>query len=211
MSIPLPPMLSATSADGRVCKRCGVFKALSEMGRAKTCKDGIRPCCKACLNAQSRAAFVADDAHRARVAAWRAANPERSKEHERACHKRRAEKRNQYSRDYRKANLEAMRARGRQWAKRNPARANEITAGRRAAKLRATPSWAASEFEKLVIAEAYRLAQLRTKATGIVWHVDHVVPLRSDLVCGLHCSANLQVIPASINHSKNNLLWPDMP
>lgn len=29
--------------------------------------------------------------------------------------------------------------------------------------------------------------------------------------CGLHAHTNLQVIPASVNRSKNNRCWPDMP
>ena len=34
--------------------------------------------------------------------------------------------------------------------------------------------------------------------------VDHVVPLQSKFVCGLHCEANLQVITKSKNASKCN-------
>lgn len=206
-------LLSASTVlaeGGRVCKTCNLFKPVAEMAKSATCAGGIRPHCKECRNAKLRAEFVADDAHRARVAAWRAANPERRKEHELRGRQRNAARRNQHSREYRLANLEDMRARGRAWSKNNPARANQINANRRAAKLRATPSWAESELEQLVISEAYRLAQLRTQMTSGAWHVDHIVPLRSDRVCGLHCAANLQVIPASVNQSKNNLVWPDM-
>jgi hypothetical protein len=35
--------------------------------------------------------------------------------------------------------------------------------------------------------------------------------LRSELVCGLHCEANLQIISAFDNQSKRNYRWPDMP
>lgn len=70
-----------------------------------------------------------------------------------------------------------------------------------------TPSWAIQFF----ITEAYRLAKLRTKMTGIEWQVDHIVPLTSDIVCGLHTHDNLQVIPAFDNRSKKNYHWPDMP
>ena len=83
----------------------------------------------------------------------------------------------------------------------------ERAAMRRAKKLNATPAWA----ERFFIRQAYELAKLRTKITGIQWHVDHVVPLQSKLVCGLHTHHNLRVIPASINASKSNRYWPDMP
>ena len=59
---------------------------------------------------------------------------------------------------------------------------------------------------KFFIEEIYRLAALRTKTTGIQWHVDHIIPLRNPLVCGLHVENNLQVIPAKVNQLKGNKL-----
>lgn len=41
--------------------------------------------------------------------------------------------------------------------------------------------------------------------------VDHIVPIRSDLVCGLHCIDNFQLLTRSENASKGNRYWPDMP
>ncbi|HOV56826.1 MAG TPA: hypothetical protein PLN91_03025 [Rhodanobacteraceae bacterium] len=71
--------------------------------------------------------------------------------------------------------------------------------------------WADSELERLAIAEAYRLADLRSKMLGRRFHVDHIVPLRGQTVCGLHCAANLQVIPEALNVAKGNRHWPGMP
>jgi hypothetical protein len=78
-------------------------------------------------------------------------------------------------------------------------------AKRKAHQLQATPSWA----DKKSIAGIYYLATLFND-TGIKLHVDHIVPLQSDVVCGLHCEANLQLLPASDNISKSNRWWPDM-
>ena len=78
---------------------------------------------------------------------------------------------------------------------------------RRAKTRNATPGWANAFF----IREAYALAKLREKVCGGKWHVDHIVPLKSKLVCGLHCESNLQVIPAKANVSKGNRHWPEMP
>lgn len=85
--------------------------------------------------------------------------------------------------------------------------ANRKNANRRAAKLQATPKWAS---ESLILA-MYEECQLKSEETGIVHHVDHIVPLISDIVCGLHSEDNLQILPALDNLSKGNRHWPDMP
>lgn len=68
------------------------------------------------------------------------------------------------------------------------------------------PKWVDRKAIRALYAEAVRL----TAETGIVHHVDHIVPLQSKLVCGLHVPCNLQVIPGDQNMSKSNRHWPDM-
>ena len=77
---------------------------------------------------------------------------------------------------------------------------------RKARKANATPVWA----ERVFIENMYICSRLCTEATGVKYHVDHIVPLYSQAVCGLHVSDNLQVITASTNTSKANNTWPDM-
>ena len=93
------------------------------------------------------------------------------------------------------------------WQKANSAKRNAGYAERRALKMKACPRWA----NKFFIEEIYDLARLRTKFLGKRYEVDHIVPLNSPLVCGLHVEQNLQVIPATENRSKHNRHWPDMP
>lgn len=68
-------------------------------------------------------------------------------------------------------------------------------ASRRASKLNATPLW--SQTDK--IKEFYR-----NRPNG--FHVDHIVPLQSNIVCGLHVLENLQYLSASENLKKGNRL-----
>ena len=53
--------------------------------------------------------------------------------------------------------------------------------------------------EKKRLKEVYKLRQVLSDATGIVYHVDHMWPLSDG---GPHWSGNLQVIPAQENLSK---------
>ena len=76
-------------------------------------------------------------------------------------------------------------------------------AKRRTKKLQATPEWL-TEDDFWLIDEIYELAALRTKTTGIKWHVDHIVPLQGKKVCGLHVPWNLQVITFTDNMQKSN-------
>ena len=69
-------------------------------------------------------------------------------------------------------------------------------------KKEATPAWA--EFD--TIKALYREARRLTEETGVRHHVDHIVPLRHDLVCGLHVQNNLRVITAADNWKKHNRL-----
>lgn len=80
------------------------------------------------------------------------------------------------------------------------------SAKRRAVKLLATPKWANNEAVQLIYTKSQRLSVW----LDVEYHVDHIVPLQSKFVCGLHCEANLQIIVGVENISKLNRHWPDM-
>jgi hypothetical protein len=97
--------------------------------------------------------------------------------------------------DYRRRNSEYDKAHKPQRAARE--------AYRRAMKLKATPSWLTDEHIKQMESLYIKRDELRLE-DGIIYHVDHVVPLISETVCGLHVPWNLQVITASDNLTKGN-------
>lgn len=132
--------------------------------------------------------------HVANSTAWVAANGERF---------------NERIRNDRAVNPEKYRARERKSQAREYYRQRQkIRTNLRRKRLRqATPTWVDQES----IRGVYEAAASLTRGFGVDYHVDHIVPLRSKLVCGLHVRDNLRVVLAEVNLRKSNRRWPDMP
>lgn len=88
----------------------------------------------------------------------------------------------------------------RQWRRNNPGATAAHVRAQQARKIRATPKWANHEAIKRI----YDAASLMTRLTGTRWVVDHIYPLKSPLVCGLHTEANLQILTREENSRKHN-------
>jgi len=71
---------------------------------------------------------------------------------------------------------------------------------RRLRMICATPCWIDQEKISLIYKERERI----TEETGIMHHVDHVIPIAGELVCGLHVPENLQILEARKNLQKSN-------
>lgn len=88
----------------------------------------------------------------------------------------------------------------------NPEKICAAANKRRADKISSTPKWCnLEEIENL-----YKKAKELTLTTNINHVVDHIVPLRSKLVCGLHVHTNLRVITAQENAKKSNKLIEEL-
>lgn len=130
-----------------------------------------------------RAAYEASrESLKERAAAWQKANPDRT-----AAKTRR----------YRARHPDRVKAQNDRARRENPALYAHHAMLRKARKLQATPPWA-------------DLVEIRAiyEATPEGHHVDHVIPLVHPLVCGLHCAANLQYLPARENLKKRNTWTP---
>lgn len=110
------------------------------------------------------------------------------------------DRRREYDARRREEHRHLYREASKRFRRKNPERKNADTGSRRRRFREATPKWANMFFIK----EIYELAILRTKMTGLEWHVDHIIPLRGKLVCGLHVENNLAVVPAKDNLRKSN-------
>jgi hypothetical protein len=75
-----------------------------------------------------------------------------------------------------------------------------LSARRRASRLNATPPW----FERDKVRSLYDISDFMRNEYGMDMHVDHVIPLKNPNVSGLHCLANLRIIPARDNLRKSN-------
>lgn len=101
---------------------------------------------------------------------------------------------------YRLRNAALIAEDGAKWGRENKGTRNAITARRFAAKLQATPAWA----DRLAIRAMYEAAAAATELFGVPVQVDHIVPLQSPTIRGLHVEYNLQLLTRRANQSKGN-------
>jgi len=106
--------------------------------------------------------------------------------------------------------LEVKRVYQKAWKERNTVWVRADTKARRRKHRLATPKWL-TQAQKGQIRELYKIAITMTKTTGEQYVVDHIVPLRSEFVCGLHVPWNLRVIPRQENLLKSNKLIDTLP
>lgn len=119
----------------------------------------------------------------ARVKAWGESNRDKTKKYKKAWSEKNEAK-----------HVELRK----QWVASNRGKSLAINAKRRAKRLGAIPSWADLSRIESVYLEAGRRID-----AGEDVHVDHVVPLCSPVVCGLHVHENLRIVPANVNRSKS--------
>jgi len=165
----------------KICSKCGQEKSLDSFNKMKGTRDGHRPDCKECHSKM------------------------KAKYHEKNKEKLKA-KSKKYHEDNREKLLIGIKERSLKWWEENKHRA-EVKERRkeaynryRALKLNAVPAW----YNKKEVKYIYKIARERNL------EVDHIVPLNSKFVCGLHVQDNLRCIPRELNMKKSNRYWSDM-
>lgn len=218
----------------KICKRCGQRKSFEQFYVLLSDKNGRQTLCKICAALQAAANT---DRNCLRLAAWYAKNKVRilalrnakraaDPEHDRALKKKsrlanpittaasvrksvakRAAHYAAYRQAWAEANPQRVRARIKRYRNANPDKGRAQNARYCASRINATPAWA----DPVLILAFYKQADALNKQHGKgAHHVDHIVPLRSRWVCGLHTHHNLEVLSCADNCRKGNRKWPDM-
>lgn len=164
----------------KTCSKCKVCKSQSDFPADRQKKDGLSTQCKDCRNKKFRQYY---NANKDKV---NASNLQRyylnHEENKRKCL------------EYYYNNKDVV---------------FNNCAKRRAAKVSSIPDWVDLNHRDR-IKSIYSTCRKVSEITKIPHHVDHIVPLQNDNVCGLHVWWNLRIIPAKDNLTKGNRTWPDM-
>lgn len=172
-----------------ICTRCRLEKETSAFPKNRLRENGFSVWCRSC--------------HRA----WRSENRSTLAEKQRAYRADRPEYIAALNSDWRRRNADHQQQMKRDYRSRKPHVQVALNAKYRAAVKRATPPWA----DLRAIERLYERAARLTRTTGIDHHVDHIFPLQSEWVCGLHVESNLQVIAALPNQIKGNRQESEIP
>lgn len=216
------------------CSKCREVLTLDQFYRRRdrTKGQGVRNCCMPCALemrklARDRATPEAKERALATARQWKGDNKERNTATKRAWEARNPSKVSTYSRrtsaKWRAANQrlgiqrslasrakkpEAYKAYNQRWSKENAPRCRASYKRYMARKRHAMPKWADDRRIQRFYDRCTERNRLQT--SGHSWHVDHIVPLQSPFVCGLHTQDNLRVVTSRSNLSKGNRRWLDM-
>lgn len=105
-----------------------------------------------------------------------------------------------YDKERRESNRQLYRDASNRFSKNNPAKKKADVIARRFKVKQQTPVWANFGYMNLF----YKFAKIEAERIGKAVHVDHIIPLRGKLVCGLHCEDNMQLLTATANLKKHN-------
>jgi 5-methylcytosine-specific restriction endonuclease McrA len=186
----------------KTCKKCKEIKQLTEFNRYKASKDGLFTICKSCVAIQNANYYNKNRENRlkyhkeySQTEKGKASLRKGNLKHQKTPKGKASLKR--YAQSSKgKASRAIIDKRHRQ-TPHGKAAHNAISAKYRAAKLQATPKGLTKE-------QLFEIKSFYVKAETSNCHVDHVLPLQGESICGLHVPWNLQILTGSENDSKGN-------
>lgn len=201
--------------QSKICGCCGILKSFDDYGYSKYTVYKKQHKCRECVTDYCKEYTEENKAH---IKERMRLHEQKNKERLNLYRESRKEHKRNIDIEYRKINADKISTRRetnkekykitrQEYKKRNKSKILADNAKRVAQKLQAIPKWA----NLLTIRAIYDKCSKLSSETGIKHHVDHLVPLRNKLVCGLHCEDNLRVVVATENLRKSNVFWPDMP
>jgi hypothetical protein len=184
--------------SSKTCTKCGQHKPLTEYFTDKRLKTGRVAECKQCY--KSRIAVTRTPEYKKQVQARWISSDKGRQYQEKVRHQRKVQQT--------KVKYERI-ARLQQITETATLTWRKTHAKRNLTKIHATPKWVDANHKQRVI-EIYAATQQLQELTAAIYHVDHIVPLVSDNVCGLHVWWNLQPLIESANVSKSNQFFPEL-
>lgn len=163
-----------------------------------------KPCKNGHLSKRSVSSKGCYECHKQSYSKWESGNLDKRAAEKRARRKDKPEVYRSIQRNSYYRNLEARRAANRARYVLNKPKYIANNKARKAALSKQQPGWADPSAIRAIYIEAAEI----TRKTGVMHHVDHIVPLRGKLVTGLHVIHNLRIITAQENMSKYNKWQP---
>ncbi len=172
------------SEDSKWCPQCKIFKETIKFSEDIHNSTGYKCWCSECFDKYRKQDVVQE---RIKIISqhYYLENKEKINQQAVEYYERTKEERKEYYDNYYREHAYEHRARCDGW---------------RIYKKEATPKWANMEKVRAIYDRAAEL----TLTTGILHEVDHIIPLRHPLVCGLHVETNLQVLTQIENRKKSN-------
>lgn len=187
--------------DGqKQCSKCNLYKNIEEFHKHKSRKSGAISSCKECYMAYYK---EEKELIKSRINKYRENNPEKIKESDSKYYENNKEAFKQKASLWAANNREKRKKIEKKYRKANQDQRNARTAEYRAKKSQAMPAWLTDD----QINEIKQIYKNRPNN----YHVDHIVPVNGEDVCGLHVPWNLQYLPEYQNESKGNKFFNETP
>lgn len=174
--------------NSKICMSCRNEKEYKMFSKKISSKDGLQNYCKDCVSAYAK------EYYKKNKQKMDAANKEYAS--------RNKEKISEYKKQYDKENKDALNRQKYKWKESNKAYYAHKSAERRFAKKNSEILDSGSKRVKSIYLACHNIS----KRSGVPHHVDHIVPLINDNVCGLHVWWNLRIVSAKSNMKKSNFL-----